>query len=317
MIVLVSAACGQPFAHGHTPGCSCLVDVAQALLEAGGFARYAVLREVATRGEIRRAVKAQQIAAISRGLYSFPDVEEHSAAAARLSGCLSLLSAARHWGWPVKLPPERPQILVPRGRNVDPTRRAGVDLRWGSVTPDELASGVTSKIRTVLECARLLPFDVALAVVDSALRDGVSKTELLLACARLPRNGRARAYRVVELGDTRAANPFESVLRAIVIDLPGAGFEPQVWVGSIGRADLVDRKRRIVIEAESFEFHADAVAFASDLKRYNAFLCEGHLVLRFGWKQVMFEQDEVRETVTAVLAPQGRSTRWCPGCNAA
>lgn len=293
------------------------MDLAQALLEAGGIAPRSVLLQVATRHQVGAALKKGGIVRVGRGRYSLPDVDEHRAAAAGLSGVLCLLSAARHWGWPVKLPPERPQVLVPRGRNVSAARRAGIDLRWGAVAPGELAEGITSKVRTVLDCARLLPFDAALAVVDSALRDEVTKTELLLACQRLPRRGRSRAYRVVELGDTRAANPFESVLRGILMDVPGASFEPQVWIGNIGRADLVDRERRLAVEADSFEFHADALALNRDIERYNAFLGEGHLVLRFAWKHAMFEQDYVRATVSAVTASEGRSVRWCPRCDAA
>ena len=293
------------------------MDVTQALLEAGGIARHSVLVPFIPRHEVRAALAAGRIVRVGHGCYSLPDADEHRAAAARLSGCLALLSAARYWQWPVKLPPERPQIVVPRGRKVSAARRAGVDLRWGAVTQQELAAGVTSKVRTVLDCARLLPFDAALAVVDSALRDGVTKTELLLACDRLSRKGRARAFRVIEVGDVRAANPFESVIRAIVIALVGAEFEPQIWIGSIGRADLVDRRRRVVIEADSFEFHSDAVALAGDIERYNAFLCEGHVVVRFAWKHAMFEQAYVRETVRAVIAPSGRSVRWCPSCDAA
>ena len=286
------------------------------LLESGGIAPHSVLVQAVPRHEIRVAVAEGRIVRIGRGRYSLPDADEHRSAAARLSACLMLLSAARHWEWPVKLPPVKPQLLVPRGRNVSAGRRARVELRWGEVSRGELEAGVTTKVRTVLDCARLLPFDVALAVVDSALRDGVTKTALLLACKRLPRNGRARAYRVVELGDPGAANPFESVLRAIVIEM-GAPFVPQVWIGNIGRADLADPERKVVLEADSFEFHADAAALNSDMERYNAFLCEGHVVVRFGWRHVMFEQDYVRQVVTAVLAPQGRSVRWCPRCDAA
>lgn len=289
----------------------------QALLEAGGIADAHTLSVVCSRHELSVAVAAGRVLRLRRGSYSLPDADEHRAAAASLRGVLHGLSAARHWGWKVKLPPERPQVLVPRGRNVATSRRKGIDLRWGRVSVAELADGVTSKERTVLDCARLLPFDAALAVADSALRDGVSRTTLLLACADLSRTGRSRAYRVVELATAAAANPFESVLRATLHDIPGCQFEPQVWVGNIGRADLVDRRRRLVVEADSYEFHSDAESLNRDMVRYNAFVCAAHTVLRFGWKHAMFEQDYVRAAVQAVVAAQELSVRRCPGCNAA
>jgi very-short-patch-repair endonuclease len=200
-------------------------------------------------------------------------------------------------------------VVVPRGRNVEAARRRGVDLIWGEVSAEELAAGLTGPVHTVLDCARRLPFDAALAVVDSALRGGVPRTDLLLACDRLPRTGRSRAFEVVEAGTPLAANPFESVLRAALRDVPGAQFEPQVRIGNLGRPDLVDRQRRVIVEADSFEFHAGTVEFARDMVRYNAFVAAGYLVLRFGWRHVMFEQDYVRATVAAVIALQQRSVR--------
>ena len=130
-------------------------------------------------------------------------------------------------------------------------------------------------MRTVLDCARFLPFDAALAVADSALRSGVTRTELLLACARLPRTGRARAFRVVELADARAANAFESVLRAVLMDVPGTHFEPQVWIGNLGRPDLVDLVDMVVVEADSFEFHSDSASLNHDMERYNVVRLRG------------------------------------------
>ena len=63
-------------------------------------------------------------------------------------------------------------------------------------------------------------------------------------------------------------------MRAVLEEVPGAHFRPQVWIGSVGRADLVDRCRHVAVECDSFEFHADAEALNNDMERYNAFVCE-------------------------------------------
>jgi hypothetical protein len=91
-----------------------------------------------------------------------------------------------------------------------------------------LDAGVTSPIRTVVDCARVLPFDQALAVADSALRSGdVEPQQLREATVSSPRTGRSRAVRVTAAADGRAANPFESVLRALAGDVAGLHVIPQ------------------------------------------------------------------------------------------
>jgi len=87
-----------------------------------------------------------------------------------LSGALGLTSAAVAHGWKVRVPPDRPMVWVPRHRKVSAARREDVDLRWGMLNAAELEAGITAPVRTVVDCARLLPFDDALAVPDSALR---------------------------------------------------------------------------------------------------------------------------------------------------
>lgn len=293
------------------------MEIDRAVLEAGGVDTWSELIAAFPRAEIDAAIEGGRLIRLRRGLYGLPGLDRDRVSAEALDGVRDRLSAATYWGWGVKLPPERPQVLVPRGRNVSLQRRRGIDLRWGSPSDSDRRRGVTSKVQTVLDCARFLELDSALAVADSALRDGVTRTELLLACARLPRTGRGQAYRVVELADVRAANPFESVLRAIVLDIPGSAFEPQVWVGSIGRPDLVDRRRCVIIEGDSFEFHSDAASLNRDMERYNAFVASGHAVLCFGWRHAMFQQDYVRETVAGVLAARERSVRRCRACLAA
>ena len=123
---------------------------------------------------------------------------------------------------------------------------------------------------------------------------------------------------MVEAADGRAANPFESVLRGIAKQVPGLEVEPQQWVGDVGRADLMDRRLGLVIEAESFEFHADSASFARDVRRYTLFVRNGFIVVRFTWKDVMFDPDYVRAVLTDLVAkgPYGRTVR-CPSCAAA
>ena len=167
------------------------------------------------------------------GRYSLPGADPARAAAARVGGVVSHLSAAQHWQWKLKLPPGLPTITVPRRRSglVTPD----VDLHWADLQPDQVRGCVTSPVRTVVDCARAYPLDVALSVADSALRAGVDRDRLHAAALASPRTGRTRALRVVVAADVRADNPFESVLRAIALEVPGLCVEPQQWVGRLGR----------------------------------------------------------------------------------
>jgi hypothetical protein len=94
-----------------------------------------------------------------------------------------------------------------------------------NLAADDRADGVTTPVRTVIDCARL-PFDEALPIADSALRSGlVTREELDVVQVRGAGAGSVR--RVLRHADGRAANPFESVLRARAIEV-GLDVEPQV-----------------------------------------------------------------------------------------
>ncbi|QIK67264.1 DUF559 domain-containing protein [Nocardioides sp. HDW12B] len=190
---------------------------------------------------------------------------------------------------------------MPRNRNVDAHRRRGVELRWRPVSADELDHHLTVMDRTVIDCARDLPFADALAVADSALRHrDVDHDELLTLAELVPTTGRRQARRVVEHADPRAANPFESVLRAIALDVPGLDVQPQQLIqerGFVGRPDLVDRVARIVVEGDSFSHHGTRKAFRRDCERYNALTLRGWRVLRFTWEHVMFNPDYVHDVL--------------------
>lgn len=209
-------------------------------------------------------------------------------------------------------------MTVARSRRIGEDRRHGVEVHWSSRRPDEVVDGwVTSPARTFVDCCRDLPFDEALAIADSALRHrDLSKQQLIGLATAMRGPGRARCMRVAKAATAKAENPFESVLRAIALDVPGLRVRPQVLVverPSV-RPDLSDDRLRLAIEADSFEWHGNRRALMRDCRRYNLLGIHGWWVLRYSWEDVMLDPGYVAaslaEMVTAVQqhAQRRRST---------
>lgn len=206
----------------------------------------------------------------------------------------------------MKKPPAQPVVIVPRNRG---RQQEGVTLvRW-DLGPAEKVYDVLAPAPTVVHCARTLPFDEALCVADSALRSGrVQRPALIAAAHRLARP--RRVLEVIDYADHRAANPFESVPRAIARDVPGLRLTPQVDADGIGHGDLVDEALRIVVECESWEFHSPPAAFRYDVRRYTRMTLAGWIVVRVVWEDVMHKPEEVRrqlEQAVALARCRGRS----------
>lgn len=295
------------------------MSVVEWLRELGGVARRRALLRVVSRHELSRAVAAGEVVRDARGLYALPDADAAARAVHQLGGVLCLTSAALRHGWAVKTLPRRPHVLVSRGRRVDPRQRVA-EVHRGELTPDQV-DGLSTSIEVTLEqCLRRLPFDEALAVADSARREGVPAgvLERIADAARGP--GAPQIRRVTKEATPLAANPFESALRAIALDVPGLTVKPQVPIsgGEVTvRPDLVDLRLRVVLEADSFEWHGSRSALASDARRYNMLVVNGWLVLRFSYEDVMFHPDEVRRVLIAVVALAELLTQVRPGRGAA
>ncbi|MBJ7357690.1 hypothetical protein [Nocardioides sp.] len=275
-------------------------DLCALMEQLGGVARRRDLLRVVSAEDIATALADGLLTEASRGRYSTHDVAADITTAHAAGGVLGGLSAAQHWDWAVKQPPERPVVIVPRNRSL---ARADLDVRRRDLPAGCVDGGVLSRVHTVVDCARTLPFDEALSVADSALRSGRVTRHDLLACARAsPRSGRPRAIRVAELADPRADNPFESVTRSIALDVAGLRVVPQVGIGSIGRVDLADVGLKIAIECESWAYHGGAQPFRVDVRRYTRLVCRGWLVVRFVWEDVMFQPAQVRADLESVVA---------------
>jgi very-short-patch-repair endonuclease len=278
-------------------------DVSRLVVRLGGVATRAEIVAATSREALEAAVATGAVRRIARGRYATLDLGQAVTHARSVSGVLSGLSAAGYWGWAVKWPPEKTEVTVPRNRS-----RArygdGLLVRRRDLPESAVVDGVvTSRVQTVLDCAARLPFDEALSVADSALRDPELMTDdLHAALGSVPRNGRSRVSRVVESADGGAANPFESCVRAVALEVPGLAVRTQVQVGTTGWVDLADPNLRIVIECDSWEFHSGEDLFRRDVRRYTDMVRAGWLVVRFVWEDAMHRPDRIRDVLSDVVA---------------
>ena len=277
------------------------IGAVEAITRLGGIADLAPILGLTTRGRLRRAVAAGEVVRLRRARYALPAAVAGRTESERLGGVLALRSAALRQGWKVKTPPPVPEIAIGTGRRIAAERRAGVRLLHADLTPEDRAAGVTTPLRTVVDCARHLPFDEALAVADSALRSGaVTRADLDAVVVRGA--GAERVRRVLRYADARAANPFESVLRALCLEA-GLDVEPQVPIdmGSwIAHPDVVCVALRTVVEGDSHTFHTERTAFAQDCERYNTLVVRGWRVLRFTWEHVMRQPSYVASVLQQI-----------------
>jgi len=292
------------------------VSVRARVEEAGGFVLRADLLEHVPRAEVDAALRSGEIVADGRGRYATPATDEAVRSALRLGGVLCLTSAALHHGWAVKAVPAQPHVSVPRNRKLSAERRQGVRVHWRTWAAEDVNGMVTGVEATLLQCLTQLPFDEALAVADSALREGVPPSTLRRVAMTARGPGAPQARRVAREARPDAANPFESVLRAISLDVPGLRLVPQLLVALPDRdvyPDLVDVDLAILAEADSFAWHGDRAALVRDAHRYNQMAVAGWLVLRFSWEQVMLQPEVVRAVLVAAVGLVQRRAGSAPG----
>ena len=167
---------------------------------------------------------------------------------------------------------------------------------------------LTTPLRTVLDLARSLSLEEAVAAADSALRQGLVTVDDLQAAAQaLPAaRGRARVSRVVSLIDPCSGSVLESVCRVLFVlaGLPTALTQYRVRGADgrlLGRVDFAWPEHRLVVETDGFAFHADRRSSRDDRRRTNALVLAGWRVLRFSWEDVVHEPDHVVQVVRKAL----------------
>ena len=282
--------------------------VLRAAQRRSGTITWAELRREASRRSVESAVRQGLLVRVARGRYTLRSTPAALSQAHALAGVASHESAAQLWMLETLHPVTQAHVTVGPAREVVAPR--GVRLHWAALEEHERSGRVTAPLRTVLDCARSMPFAEGLAIADSALRNrAVEPADLVKGAARLRGWGCATARRVAAAADGRAANPFESGLRAAVLELGLDGFSPQTPFRTprlSGRVDVGDPRRRIALEADSFAFHGARDALDRDCRRYDELVRSGWIVLRFSWEQVMYDAAWVAATIEETLRVHGR-----------
>lgn len=222
---------------------------------------------------------------------------------------LSHESAAALWG----LAGDRPKVDVnaPRGRQVRPGRASGIKVHRCKFAPDEVTVRDGIPVSTV---ARTL-FDLAERSPPHRLKnawDEASRLRLLrvpeVALVYERGQGRRRARKRIRpflAAEQRhiedAASPLEDRFAAFVVanrlPLP----QTNVLVGK----DVVDAlwpDARLIVELDSWEFHAHRAAFEKDRDRDTDHLLAGYRTVRVTHRRLSEEPERLAAQIRALLA---------------
>jgi hypothetical protein len=197
----------------------------------------------------------------------------------------------------------------PRGqlRNADGLvvhRRDGAPLTVVEGRP------ATAPAWTAVEVARGLRRPRALATLDAALRSGACDRRALLvaASAQSGRRGIVNVRELIPLAAAEAESPMESEARLMMIDggLPNPVLQLEVVDrdGRLWRLDFAWPDRKVAVEYDGFDFHADPEALRRDRQKRAA-------LHELGWTVVSIVSDDVRrrswETVRRIDFELGRT----------
>lgn len=164
---------------------------------------------------------------------------------------------------------------------------------------------VTNVRWTALNLARYQSLPEALIPLDSALRLGVTKQELLYGIELLPwRRGTALLREAVASADSRSESALESFGRGqmVVAQLPLPILQLEIRVqDSTYRADFAWPSQRVVVEADGEGKYANPDEERRERRRRNDLVRAGWQVVRYGWASISGQKPEFIRSLARLL----------------
>ncbi|WP_139346651.1 hypothetical protein [Sinomonas mesophila] len=177
-----------------------------------------------------------------------------------------------------------------------------VDSPWGPVT-------ATSRARTAVDCARTLPLEKGLVIVDSLLADGLSREAVAAELeAATTTRGISVARRVLALADSRSESVGETRLR-LLMSLFGIP-EPvlQLWLTTTEghhRVDFAWPEAMLIVEFDGEGKYSQQgtpqQAVLAERRREAALMERGWRFIRIRWSDLE-RPEEIRRRIMSKLS---------------
>lgn len=296
------------------------VDPVGALYEHGGVARVSTLaREGVSRRAVMNAIRRGEIRRVDRGTYALPATHQAHIAAVSAKAYMSHATAAAFWGLDL-IEPAGIHLFVPAGstRRFEDAIIHRVLLPPGDV--DTRLVPVTTVQRTLVDCARSLPFTESLVIADSALRKGLTDERALRRAAAATRGPGARKVRRVLNGATGlAASVAESLLRSIFyadrrLPRPEVQYEVRAGRSLIAQVDLAiprynGRLVKLAVEVDGYDFHSSRADYRRDRYRRNELARQGWAHLAVTYEDARHNRGYVADLVLDTLEIRGATAQ--------
>jgi very-short-patch-repair endonuclease len=219
-------------------------------------------------------------------------------------------------GWLWGLTDKKPAIIditVPHGRSRLEGRGRRLHQASGLQPRDVTVVNripLTSKMRTLLDLASVLPGPQLEAALDKAVHNKrVPLEHLAQYVADKRTKGVAKLRRLIHdrrngIPESELERAFERVMKRTALPMP-----ERQHTTIRRRVDYAYRELWIAIELDGYAEHGDREAFREDRRRQNALVNAGWTVLRFTWEDLKQRPDYVAATIRTALAQAATRVR--------
>jgi very-short-patch-repair endonuclease len=237
---------------------------------------------------------------------SVPDTREVRLSAVRLilRGQAFICGLTAAWLYGIDVQDRRSDLVwVGHPTGYRPRARAGTLVREITVDGSDVTTlgglPITTRLRTVFDCARWLSIVEAVVVADFFARVGaVAMTDIAAyAASHRGLRGSRQVDRVIKLMDGRSESPMETRLRLLLVFAGLDWLEPQFEVFDklgrfVARADLAFIAQRVIVEYDGADHWAQR---RDDDRRRDA-------LRALGWTVIVVSSEDYYKTPDALIA---------------